>query len=95
MQNGGLMNSVNGLVSTALHFQIPILLLVYYAGDFGDRGFSTVGSVTEGVLQGLGIRYATLRDKADIRSVISGAWTLAEDSSRPVAVLLTKSFLLQ
>ena len=42
MQNGGLLNSVNGLTSTALHLQIPILLLVYYAGDVGDRGFSTV-----------------------------------------------------
>jgi sulfopyruvate decarboxylase subunit alpha len=95
IQNGGLMNSVNGLTNTSLHFQIPILLLVYYAGDFGDRGFSTVGSVTEGVLQGLQIRYAVLRNQADIRPVILGAWTLAEDSSRPVAVLLTKPVLLQ
>lgn len=95
MQNGGLMNSVNGLTSTALHFQIPMLLLVYYAGDFGDRGFATVGSVTEGVLNGLQIRFAVLRDKAEIRPVITGAWTLAEDSSRPVAVLLTKPVLLQ
>lgn len=95
IQNGGLMNSVNGLANTALHFQIPILLLVYYAGDFGDRGFSTVGSVTEGVLQGLQIRYTVLRNHADIRSTITGAWALAEDSSRPVAVLLTKSVLLQ
>jgi sulfopyruvate decarboxylase TPP-binding subunit len=86
---------VNGLTSTSLHFQIPILLLVYYAGDFGDRGFSTVGSVTEGVLQGLQIRYTVLRNQADIRPVIMGAWTLAEDSSRPVAVLLTKPVLLQ
>jgi sulfopyruvate decarboxylase alpha subunit len=93
MQNGGLMNSVNGLTSTALHFQIPMLLLVYYAGDFGDRGFSTVGSVTEGVLQGLQIRYTVLREYAQIRPGINGAWTLAEDSSRPVAVLLTKPVL--
>ena len=62
MQNGGLMNSVNGLTSTALHLQMPLLLLIYYAGDVGDRGFSTVGSVTEGVLQGLDIRYQVLRE---------------------------------
>jgi sulfopyruvate decarboxylase alpha subunit len=95
MQNGGLLNSVNGLTSTALHLQIPILLLVYYAGDVGDRGFSTVGNVTEGVLQGLQIRYQILRKHEDIESTIIGAWTLAEDSSRPVAVLLTRSVLLQ
>jgi len=95
MQNGGLLNSVNALTSTALHLQIPILLLVYYAGDIGDRGFSTVGNVTEGVLQGLHIRYQVLRRQEDIEPVITGAWTLAEDSSRPVAVLLTRSVLLQ
>jgi sulfopyruvate decarboxylase subunit alpha len=95
IQNGGLLNSVNALTSTALHLQIPTLLLVYYAGDFGDRGFSTVGNVTEGVLQGLQIRYQVLRKREDIRPTITGAWTLAEDSHRPVAVLLTKPVLLQ
>jgi sulfopyruvate decarboxylase subunit alpha len=95
IQNGGLMNSVNGLTSTAIHFQIPILLLIYWAGDFGDRGFATVGNVTEGVLQALGIRHQILRKHEDIRSTIVGAWTLAEDCQRPVAVLLTKSVLLQ
>jgi sulfopyruvate decarboxylase alpha subunit len=95
IQNGGLLNSVNGLTSTAIHLQIPILLLVYYAGDFGDRGFSTVGNVTEDVLKGLHIRYQVLRKHEDIRSTVIGAWTLAEDSYRPVAVLLTKSVLLQ
>jgi sulfopyruvate decarboxylase subunit alpha len=95
MQNGGLLNSVNALTTTALHLQIPLLLLIYYAGDVGDRGFSTVGSVTEGVLQGLGIRYQVLRKIEEIEPAITGAWTLAEDSSRPVAVLLTRSVLLQ
>jgi sulfopyruvate decarboxylase TPP-binding subunit len=54
-----------------------------------------VGNVTEGVLQGLQIRYQILRRHEDIESTIIGAWTLAEDSSRPVAVLLTRSVLLQ
>jgi sulfopyruvate decarboxylase alpha subunit len=95
IQNGGLLNSVNGLTSTAIHLQIPMLILAYYAGDFGDRGFSTVGSVTEGVLNGLQIRYEVLRKHEDILSTIVGAWTLAEDSHRPVVVLLTKPVLLQ
>ena len=46
IQNGGLLNSCNALTSTSLMFEIPVLLLVYYAGDIGDRGFTTVGSVT-------------------------------------------------
>src|SRR5205823_4340815 len=39
MQNGGFLNSCNGLTTTALQFGIPMLLLVYYAGDWGDSAF--------------------------------------------------------
>ena len=37
MQNGGFFNSNNAIVSTLLQYQIPLLLMIYYAGDFGDR----------------------------------------------------------
>ena len=56
MQNGGFFNSNNAIVSTLLQYQIPLLLLIYYAGDIGDRTFSTTGSMTEPVLRALGIR---------------------------------------
>ena len=61
MQNAGFLNSCNALTTTSLQFQIPMLLLIYYAGDMGDRGFATLGSVTEPALQALGVRYAILR----------------------------------
>ncbi|HXG50571.1 MAG TPA: thiamine pyrophosphate-binding protein [candidate division Zixibacteria bacterium] len=93
MQNGGLLNSCNALTTTCLQFQIPILLLVYYAGDIGDRGFTTLGSVTEPVLQGLGIRTYLLRRAEEVDETIRGAQVLAEDSKKPVAVLLTKTVL--
>jgi sulfopyruvate decarboxylase subunit alpha len=93
MQNGGLLNSCNALTTTALNFNIPILLMIYYAGDFGDEGFSTLGSVTEPVLRGLGIRYHVLRRTDEIKTTVMGATTLAIDSRRPVAVLLTKDVL--
>lgn len=93
MQNGGLLNSCNALTTTALNFNIPILLMIYYAGDLGDEGFATLGSVTEPVLKGLGIRYYVLRNLAEIKTTIRGATTLAIDSRRPVAVLLTKDVL--
>ena len=54
MQNAGFLNSCNALTTTCLQFQIPTLLLIYYAGDMGDRGFTTLGSVTEPTLQALG-----------------------------------------
>src|SRR5512132_3664162 len=41
MQNAGFLNSCNALTTTSLQLQIPIILLLYYAGDIGDRGFTT------------------------------------------------------
>jgi sulfopyruvate decarboxylase subunit alpha len=93
MQNGGFFNSCNAIVSTLLQYQIPLLLLIYYAGDIGDRTFSTSGSMTEPVLLALGIRYYVMREPSDAPELIKRAQILAEDSRRPVALLLTKEGL--
>jgi sulfopyruvate decarboxylase subunit alpha len=93
MQNAGFLNSCNALTTTSLQFQIPALLLIYYAGDIGDRGFTTLGNVTEPVLRGMGIRYYILRKPDEIDEILQGAQILADDSKRPVAVLLTRSVL--
>ena len=93
MQNGGFFNSTNAIVSTSLQYQIPILLLIYYAGDIGDRTFSTTGSMTEPVLQALGVRYYVMRDTGGAPELIKRAEILADDSKRPVALLLTKEVL--
>jgi sulfopyruvate decarboxylase subunit alpha len=93
MQNAGLLNSCNALTTTSLQFQIPILMLVYYAGDIGDRGFTTLGAVTEPVLNSMGFRSYVLRRIDEIEETLRGAQILAEDSKKPVAVLLTKTVL--
>jgi sulfopyruvate decarboxylase subunit alpha len=93
MQNGGFFNSNNAIVSTLLQYQIPLLMLIYYAGDIGDRTFSTTGSMTEPVLQALGIRYYIMRHNGDAPELIRRAQILTEDSKRPVALLLTKEVL--
>jgi sulfopyruvate decarboxylase subunit alpha len=93
MQNAGFLNSCNALTTTSLQFMIPTLLLIYYAGDIADRGFTTLGSVTEPVLQAMGIRSYVLRGTAEIDEILRGAQILADDSKKPVAVLLTKSVL--
>jgi len=93
MQNGGFFNSTNAIVSTSLQYQIPILLLIYYAGEIGDRTFSTTGSMTEPVLQALGVRYYVMRDTGGAPELIKRAEILADDSKRPVALLLTKEVL--
>jgi len=93
MQNGGFFNSTNAIVSTLLQYQIPVLLLIYYAGDIGDRTFASTGSMTEPVLQALGIRYYLMRDICDAPELIKRAQILAEDAKKPIALLLTKELL--
>ena len=93
MQNGGLMNSVNGLVTTSLQFGIPTLLVVYYAGDLNTKYFATVGDMTEPVLKALGIRYYILRERSEVKPVINGAMVLTIDAKKPVAVLLNRDLL--
>jgi sulfopyruvate decarboxylase subunit alpha len=93
MQNGGFFNSNNAIISTLLQYHIPLLLMIYYAGDVGDRTFSTSGSMTEPMLQALGIRYYIMREPADAPELIKRAQILTEDSKKPVALLLTKEVL--
>jgi sulfopyruvate decarboxylase subunit alpha len=93
MQNGGLLNSVNGLTTTSIQYGFPTLLVVYYAGDINTRYFSTVGDMTEPVLEALGIRYYVLREREPVMRTIAGATVLTMDSRRPVAVLLNRDLL--
>ena len=93
MQNAGLLNSCNAIVTTAIQLELPILLIVYYAGDIGDRGFARVGTATVPVLEALGVRHHILRNPEEIDWTFKNAWILAEDSGRPAAVLLTKDVL--
>ena len=93
MQNRGLFNSVNGIVSTLIQYQVPLLLLIYYAGDLGDRTFSTTGAATEPVLNALGIRSYILREPDEVKDLIRRTQILTMDYKRPVAVLLTKDIL--
>jgi sulfopyruvate decarboxylase subunit alpha len=93
MQNAGLLNACNALTTTALQFEIPMLLLVFYAGHLGDTAFMRLGEVTEPVLRALGIRTFIPADAPAARALIPQAMTLSRQAMRPVAVLLTKAVL--
>ena len=93
MQNAGLLNACNGLTTTALQFEIPILLLVLYAGARGDMAFPKLGQVTEPVLSALGISHYLLDDMKRARELIGGATVQAYNFKKPVAVLIHKSVL--
>jgi sulfopyruvate decarboxylase subunit alpha len=93
MQNAGLLNSCNGIVTTALQFEIPMLLLVLYAGARGDMAFPQLGQYTEPVLSALRIPHYLLDDLAKLPELIGGALTQAYNFKKPVAILLDKGVL--
>src|SRR5712672_2981924 len=62
MQNHGLLASVNGIVSLAQLYRIPLLMLVSHRGGFGEEHpwQTEGGGVTEHVLDALRIQYLFL-----------------------------------
>jgi sulfopyruvate decarboxylase subunit alpha len=94
MQNAGMLNACNGIATTALQFEIPMLLLVLYAGYRGDMAFPQLGQVTEPTLSALRIPYYILDNVANADEVICGAMVQAYNAKKPVAILLTKGVLL-
>ena len=95
MQNHGLLTSVNGIVSVAQLYRIPLLMIISYRGEMGERdSWQTEGGlVTEPLLRSLGIIYRKLSDPATVAHEVQQAQTLAESSLRPVALLLTRDLM--
>jgi sulfopyruvate decarboxylase subunit alpha len=95
MQNHGFMASINGIVSFAHLYKIPLLMLISYRGSFGERDpwQTQGGNVTEPLLRALGIPYFLLDSAETVKKRIRHAQTLAESSLQPVAVLLTRDLM--
>src|SRR5436305_8372531 len=95
MQNHGFLASVNGIVSFALLYRIPLLMIVSYRGHFGERDpwQTQGGSATEPLLRALGIPYAFLDDPAKVAKRIGEAQTWAYASLQPAALLLTRDLM--
>lgn len=95
MQNHGFLASINGIVSLAHLYKIPLLMLISYRGTFGERDpwQTQGGNVTERVLDALGIPYDFLDDAETVTKKIRQAQTLADSSLQPVALLLTRDLM--
>ena len=95
MQNHGFLTSINGIVSLAHLYKIPLLMLISYRGEMGERDpWQTEGGIaTEPVLQALGIPYRKLSNPDTVLKELTDAQTLAESSQRPVALLLTRDLM--
>jgi sulfopyruvate decarboxylase subunit alpha len=95
MQNHGLLAAVNPIVSLALLYKIPLLMLISYRGHMGERDpWQTQGGlVTEPLLGALGIPSWILRAGEDVTRRVRDAQTLAHAALHPVAVLLTRELM--
>jgi len=95
MQNHGFLASINGIVSLAQLYRIPLLMLISYRGHFGERDpwQTQGGGVTEPLLRALGIPYSFLDDPAKVEKRIAEAQTWAYAGLHPAALLLTRELM--
>lgn len=95
MQNHGLFAAINGVVSVALLYRVPMLMLITHRGRFGERDpWQTEGGLfTEPILDALRIAHDTITDAAQVERKIADAVTLADASLRPVALLLDRDLM--
>src|SRR5881275_3531698 len=79
MQNHGFLASVNGIVSCAQLYRIPLLMLISHRGEFGERDPCQTegGGVTQHVLDALRIPHIELESPDHVASRIAKAQTLA------------------
>ena len=95
MQNHGFLASVNGIVSCAQLYRIPLLMLISARGEFGERDpWQTEGGlVTTHVLDALRIPSERLDHVDQVAKKIAKAQTLSYSASRPVALLLGRDLM--
>lgn len=95
MQNHGFLAAINGVVSLAQLYGIPLCMLIALRGHWGEpypwhtRG----GIVTEQVLRALGIPFEYAREPARVAKQIREAYTFSQSLLSPVALLLTRDLM--
>ncbi len=95
MQNHGFLAAINPIVSLALLYKIPLLMLISYRGHMGEKDpWQTQGGLaTEPILRALNIPIWHLNTTGDITRRIKDAQTLAHAALHPVAVLLSRELM--
>lgn len=95
MQNHGFLAAINGIVSLAQLYHVPLCMLIAYRGHWGEpypwhtRG----GIITEEVLRALGVPFEYARDPQKVGKQIAEAYTFSQSSLSPVALLLHRDLM--
>jgi sulfopyruvate decarboxylase subunit alpha len=95
MQNHGFFASINGIISGAMLYKVPLLMLISDRGHLGERDpWQTEGGrFTRRVLDGMGIVREELVHPEDAQAKVAKAITLAHSSLSPVALLLSRDLM--
>lgn len=95
MQNHGFLQSINGIVSGALLYKIPLLLVISDRGHLGERDpwQTEGGKFTRKVLDALTIVRDDMSGPDEVERKVGKAMALAQSSLSPVALLLTRDLM--
>lgn len=95
MQNHGFLAAINPIVSLALLYKIPLLMLISYRGHLGEKDpWQTQGGLaTEPLLRALNVPIWHLGRPDEVARRIADAQTLALAALHPVAVLLGRELM--
>ena len=98
LQNSGLGNAINPLISLAHKkvYNIPIFLIIGWRGETNinvkdEPQHIAQGKVTEEFLKNLGIRYRILHSKSDYRNIVRKLYKKAKFKNEIVALLIRKN----
>ena len=91
MQVSGLGNSVNGLASLAIPYQIPFPMLISQRGELGEFNPAQIamGRAARPVLDALDIPHYTLGSVDRVATLLDGAIKTAYAAQRPAALFLS------
>ena len=98
MQNSGIGNAVNPLVSLAdkLVYKIPMLLLIGWRGEPGKKDepqHKKQGLITVELMETIGISYEVLSEDTtddDIKNVVKKAYEYMIETKEPFAIIVRK-----
>jgi sulfopyruvate decarboxylase subunit alpha len=95
MQNHGFLGAINGIVSLALLYRVPLCMLIAHRGHMGEPypWHTQGGIVTEPILRALNVPFDYARDPARVGQQIREAHTYSLSALQPVALLLTRDLM--
>ncbi len=92
IQNVGAMNCTGAIATLPIAYAIPFVMILSHRGRLGDWAFYDVekGRCTVPILEQVGVQCFPLPADFVERGCVADAYTLADASQKPVALLITK-----